>query len=293
MILRERRPDPFEPADLALVGRPYREALASHLDCGDWVGRVLAFGTRPAGIALLDLRGVHALLLDWRVDPLFRKAGLGARLLARAEEEALARGKPGLRILLPDKDPAHRILDRRGWPPASNQAFLFRGKAAAGPPWAGSPRLRSLVAVPWSEATASERRILADPVFGGGRPPAPIRRQGWDPRASGLLRGRNGPAGWLLAEECTPGSLHVASARVHPSCERAGGLLCLVRRFLAAAREKGAGASVSWSVDGRNARFLAWIDRHWRPFLESTVVLEERILPFSPESSEPVTRSRR
>ena len=279
MILRERPPDPERPGDRALLGRPFRESLRMRIGTGDWAGRVLTIGSRPAGIVLLDLRGEGALVLDWRVLPVFRRAGLGGRLLDWAAEEAVARGKPRLRLVLPSGSPSHRILDRRGWAPPSRRILLFHADSAApGHPWVGPSRFRSLEAVPWLAASPWERRIVESPPPGAAPPPPPIGRGGWEPKASGILRKNGRPIGWLLAEQWGSGTVHVASAWVDPSCERTGGLLCLVRLFLASVH----GPTVSWSVDSGNERFLTWIKRRWRPLGATAGSLEQRTLFLSP-----------
>jgi GNAT superfamily N-acetyltransferase len=284
-LLGESVPDADRPDVRRLLGPVLREPLSARIASGEWGGRVLSIGRRAVGIVLLDLRFRDAIVLRWRVDRRFRRGGLGERLIERAAEEAIDRGKRRLRLFLPRDCPGaagvHRILDRRGWSPPRDRATLFRvDTALAGPPWSGPPRIRSLSTVPWEDASAGERRLAEAPGAFAELPPRPVGLRDWHPRASGILRKNGRPVGWLLAEEWAPRRYHVPVVQVDPACQRTGGLLCLVRHFLAAVREEGP-VLVSWSVDRRNDRLLRWLGRRWIPEGATARPLEERFYPPS------------
>jgi GNAT superfamily N-acetyltransferase len=214
----------------------------------------LAFGTsldgQPAGLVLLSrIYGEgECRLLSIMVSHAARRAGIGSRLLAFAEEMARQQGVRKLRAehstRLLSRAAYEALVRKAGWTAPSEREYRLSGKAAwaieAARDWApflGRLRERGFSTTTWAEASADDRAnvaaLLATEVPEADRSFDPLVREGRRdalPELSLLLRRQERVVGWLLGSRgALPGVVHYAAGYVLPGFQKGGWLIAGVR----------------------------------------------------------------
>lgn len=209
-----------------------RESVESQSNTGQIILGASFWG-QPAGAAVLHTQGMAGQLTDLYVLPAYRKAGIGAALLAAVEEEAVRAGAGKIHALYrPDEHTSvfKRILARRGWTPPSLQSLVFWTKReldALSLPWVQKYHFRPpYEVIPWPDVTAAERAHIArrgeEGWYASDLNPFARPVEAWDPETSLGLRHNGEMVGWVLTVREAPLQLLIEILFVDPPLQRLG-----------------------------------------------------------------------
>jgi ribosomal protein S18 acetylase RimI-like enzyme len=232
----------------------------------------MAAGTM-VGLAIAERRGDGgAQLLSLKVDPLWRRRGIGTGLLQRLMLFLAKEGIAPLQLRYKASAEHSRcfepILARLGWSPPRTEFVLLEGRAdqLAAIAWADRFPISAPYSLrPWPQLTPNQwAQAAAIAVPPSLRPPAAA--EGLEPRLSLALLHHQAPVGWLLAHRTGPHSVRYSSlfvSQAHRGRARALALLCEGFRLQRAAAIPIARAAIAQD----NAAMLRVLHRHLAPHL--------------------------
>ncbi|MEZ4830438.1 MAG: GNAT family N-acetyltransferase [Caldilineaceae bacterium] len=263
----------IHPLDAGSV-RPYalmvRPGLRQDVLKIDSDPALLALGAsflgQPAGVVVVQVGDEAAQLLDLYVLPAYRKAGIGAALLAAAEEAAQRSGVGKLHALFrhDEHTPAlERVLAKQGWQPPILSHIVFwttRELDALSLDWVQQYRFEPpYEVVPWPEVTEADLQAIANLGEDGRYPPSlsPLARprEVWDGETSFVLRHEGVVAGWVCTVREAPLQLLIDILYVYPPRKRLGKMLIgeVTRRCWQIGIE-----DMYWRVAPDNEAMLQW-----------------------------------
>lgn len=242
-------------------------------------GELLGLSAMAAGVmvgfAVAERRADGgAQLLSLKVDPAWRRRGIGTGLLQRlmvflAKENITPlslryQASPEISAGL------EPILARLGWSRPHTDFVLLEGRSdqLAAIDWADRhPISAPYSLLPWQHLTA-EQRAQAGELDAPTELQPPADSQGLELTISLALLHEQTPVGWLLAHQISPGSVRYSSLYVAPAHRGRARALALLsegfRRQHAAAIPTGRAA-----IDRRNAAMLRLLQRHLGNHLSS------------------------
>jgi GNAT superfamily N-acetyltransferase len=208
-----------------------------------------------------------AQLISLKVDPLWRRRGIGTGLLQRLmvflAREAIApfslryNASPEISVCF------EPILARLGWSQPRTDLLLLEGRSdqLAAIDWADRFAITSPYSLlPW-EALTDEQRAQTAALVSPSELQPPADSQDLEPSISLALLHHNGPVGWLLAHRTGPGSVRYSSLFVAPGHRsRARGLALLSEGFRR--QHAAAIATARSAIDGRHPAMLRLLQRH-------------------------------
>lgn len=225
-----------------------------------------SFLGQPAAAAVVHVGGETAQLLDLYVLPTYRKAGIGAALLAAAEEAVQISGVGKLHALYRPDDHSvafARILAKQGWQPPTLSHIVFwttRELDALNLDWVQALRFEPpYEVVPWQDVTEADLAAIAKLGEDGRYPPSlsPFVRpkEAWDAETSFVLRHEGTVAGWVCAVREAPLQLLIDILFVYPPRQRLGKMLIgeVTRRCWQIGME-----DMYWRVAPDNEPMLQW-----------------------------------
>lgn len=268
------------PANLA----PYAELTFPSLAPGSSAlariqGELLGLSAMAAGVmvgfAIAERQANGgAQLLSLKVDPAWRRRGIGTGLLQRLmvflAREAIA--PLSLRYKASPELSAgfEPILSRLGWSPPRTDFVLLEGRSdqLAAIDWADRhPISAPYSLLPWSQLSEAQRAqaaaLDAPPEL---QPPADPR--GLEPTIGLALLHHNSPVGWLLAHRTSPSSVRYSSLFVAPAHRGRARALALMNE---AFRRQHAAAipTARAAIDRRNTAMVRLLKRHLGAHLSS------------------------
>ncbi len=261
------------PANLA----PYAELTFPSLAPGSTAltriqGELLGLSAMAAGVmvgfAIAERRADGgAQLLSLKVDPLWRRRGIGTGLLQRLMVFLAKEGIAPLSLRYKASSELSTcfepILARLGWSPPRTDFVLLEGRSdqLAAIDWADRfPITAPYGLLPWSQLSASQQAQAATlDAPAELQPPADPR--GLEPAISLALLHHHAPVGWLLAHRTSAASVRYSSLYVAPAHRsRARALALLAEGF----RRQHAATipTARAAIDRRNTAMLRLLKRH-------------------------------
>lgn len=257
-------------------------------------------GARPVGLILAQRHPGGAVLLSVSVDPVWRRRGVGARLV-----EALVAALPDGDTLsatyssrLPERAAFEALLRRTGWDAPELQAMRAAGTPRAVLDWAEShaPALRVLrgyTLALWKDATAQDhaevRRLIAEGDIDADFSPFAMMEQfqHW-PDNSWLVRRDGVTVGWMFARLQPPATVWYHGAAMRRSLEQTGPLLMLFHRVHQVAQEA-LGPDSVWRIDSfpRTPAMLGFLRRRVAAFASFLDELHRVRRPGAPSVHRP------
>lgn len=234
-----------------------------------------SFLGQPAGAVVAHQDSEAAQLLDLYVLPAYRRAGIGAALLAAVEEEVIRSGADKINALYRSDDhtPAFEALRAKaGWTPPRVKSRVYWTSCSAGyDDWSQRYRFRRpYKPVRFSEITQAEHEVIARRGEDGWYPDnlSPFIRptSDWDPETSLGLRYKGEVVGWLLTLREAPDQIRVEILFVDPPLQRLGRgilLICeMIRRYCHDGDYAGGcNEHCYWRVDPDNEGMIRWSQR--------------------------------
>jgi uncharacterized protein (TIGR03032 family) len=266
------------PANLA----PYAELTFPSLAPGSNAlariqGELLGLSAMAAGVmvgfAIAERQANGgAQLLSLKVDPAWRRRGIGTGLLQRLMVFLAKEGIAPLSLRYkasPELSACFEpILARLGWSPPRTDFLLLKGRSdqLAAIDWADRhPISAPYSLLPWQELTAEQR----DQAAALGAPPElqpPADPRALEPAIGLALLHHHNPVGWLLAHRTSPSSVRYSSLFVAPAHRgRARALALLNEAF----RRQHAAAipTARAAIDRRNTAMIRLLKRHLGAYL--------------------------
>ena len=268
------------PANLA----PYAELTFPSLAHGSSAlariqGELLGLSAMAAGVmvgfAIAERRADGgAQLLSLKVNPLWRRRGIGTGLLQRLmvflAKEAIA--PLSLRYKASPELSAgfEPILSRLGWSPPRTDFVLLEGRSdqLAAIDWADRfPISAPYSLLPWSQLS-EEQRAQAAALDAPSELQPPADPRGLEPAICLALLHHNSPVGWLLAHRTSATSVRYSSLFVAPAHRGRARALALMNE---AFRRQHAAAipTARAAIDRRNTAMLRLLKRHLGVHLSS------------------------
>jgi GNAT superfamily N-acetyltransferase len=242
-----------------------------------------SLGGRPVGLALLSrpFGEGERRLLSIMVSHSVRRAGIGSRLLAHAEDLARDNGARKLSAehstRLASRVAYEALMRKASWSAPSGRQFRLAGKAVwaveAERDWAAflaRLRERGFSTSPWTALTPADREeiavLVANELSGSDQAFNPLPRENrLDalPELSFLLRRDGRVVGWLLASRgALPGTVHYGHGYVLPSLQRSGWLIAGVQGVCARQIELfGPDTLAIFETDSRNDGMRRFMER--------------------------------
>jgi GNAT superfamily N-acetyltransferase len=266
--------------------------------------RIVAVGAAPLGepvaLALAELfPSRYAEVLSLYVSPGWRASGLGTRLLARLEEELVARECALADLYYSTGTPTTGALEaalrRRGFGESERRMLVctFEAERVLSAPWLARqvvPRGGGFEVFPWAELPPRDRETIVvrqarNPWF--PRDLDPFAREATMDAATSLgLRYRGEVAGWVITHRIAPDTLRYTSGFVRADLQRMARMIALGR--LAMQRQVLTGVPLgTWAVSLARPRMLAFVRERLRPFLRRTVETRRARKVFDPSGIQP------
>lgn len=268
-----------------------------------------SFWGRPLGLAL-GAAGTDphkkGQVISLFVDPTCRRQGLGAALLARLEQELIARTAERAFAFYPGHRPMTPVVEhlftQAGWAPPTPRTFTCRCRGAdvgrmAQAPWMNPPSLpEGFELFPWAELRPDERDALereqqeypfAEPTLW----PFLSQVYQWDPVGSLGLRYDGAVVGWMLTRRAGDATINFSKLFVRHGFRATGRAVVLmteaIKRHVAHdghhPRFEGA-----WEVAADNAPMVRFLRRRLTPYLTSmteTYCTSKTLMPPSTEGA--------
>jgi SAM-dependent methyltransferase/GNAT superfamily N-acetyltransferase len=234
--------------------------------------RQIIFGAtywgQPAGVAVFYVTADDALLSDLYVLPAYRRAGIGAGLLAAGEEAVLQTGLARIHTLYrPNEQTAafEALLHKQGWQSPRVNHIVFWTTRELDAPSLEWQKLRfepPYEVVAWPDVTEADLQAIAKLGEEGRYPPtlSPFARplEAWDGETSFVLRHEGNVAGWVCTVREKPLQLLIEILFVYPPRQRLGKMLIgeVTRRCWQIGMQ-----DMYWRVAPDNAPMLEWSRR--------------------------------
>ncbi len=234
--------------------------------------RQIIFGAtywgQPAGAAVFYVTTDDALLSDLYVLPAYRRAGIGAGLLAAGEEAVLQTGLDRIQtIYRPNEQTAafEALLHKQGWQSPRVNHIVFWTTRELDAPSLEWQKLRfepPYEVVSWPDVTEVDLQAIAKLGEEGRYPPdlSPFARplEAWDGETSFVLRHEGQVAGWVCTVREKPLQLLIEILFVYQPRQRLGKMLIgeVTRRCWQIGME-----DMYWRVAPDNAPMLEWSRR--------------------------------
>jgi arsenite methyltransferase len=223
---------------------------------------------QPAGVAVFHVTAEAGHLSDLYVLPAYRRAGIGAGLLAAGEEAVIQAGLARLHTLYrPNEQIAafEALLVKQGWQPPRISHIVFWTTRELDAPSLEWQKLRfepPYEVVAWPDVTEADLQAIAklgeEGRYSSTLSPFARPLEAWDGETSFVLRHEGDVVGWVCTVREKPLQLLIEILFVYPPRQRLGKMLIgeVTRRCWQIGMQ-----DMYWRVAPDNAPMLEWSRR--------------------------------
>ena len=223
---------------------------------------------QPAGVAVFHVTAEAGHLSDLYVLPAYRRAGIGAGLMAAGEEAIIQAGLARIHTLYRpnEQTPAFEaLLHKQGWQPPHISHIVFWTTRELDAPSLEWQKLRfepPYEVVAWPDVTPADLQAIAklgeEGRYSSTLSPFVRPLEAWDGETSFVLRHEGDVVGWVCTVREAPLRLLIEILFVYPPRQRLGKMLIgeVTRRCWQIGME-----DMYWRVAPDNAPMLEWSRR--------------------------------
>ncbi len=234
----------------------------------------MASDRRPAGLALLEweTRETAALVSIW-IQPDWRRQGLGARLLGKAEEIAARRGIVEMSSVhmttLPALDAFEALLRRREWDPPQLRMYALKSNLSLiyQSPWMTKPPVLEpeYTLTPWADTTEDEvleagSKATYHPLIW-----PPNLSNDYDRHSSLAVRRSGELVGWIINHPVNTRMLRFTCSYLRDDLQGRGRMAAVMAASIRRADEAGY-TEATWTVPMVFPRMAIFARRHLFPY---------------------------